>query len=238
MKVDILAVGIHPDDVELSCSGTILKHIAAGYRCGILDLTEGELGTRGTPELRKAEASKAAEILGVSFREVMNLRDGFFGNSNEEMLEVVKRIRRYQPDIVLCNAIDDRHPDHGRAAKLVAEACFYSGLRRIETLLEGNLQEAWRPKAVYHYIQDRYLTPDFAVDVTPFIDKKLEAIGAFSSQFYKPGTDEPVTPISTESFMEFVKAKMRVYGRDINAEFAEGFTVGRTIGVEDITLLR
>lgn len=238
MKVDILAVGIHPDDVELSCSGTLLKHIAMGHSAGILDLTAGELGTRGTPELRKAEAKKAAEILGVAFREIMDLKDGFFSGSNEEILEVAKRIRKYQPDIVLCNAVEDRHPDHGRSAKLVADACFYAGLRKIETTLDGQVQEPWRPRAVYHYIQDRHLAPDFVVDVTPFVEKKLESIRAFSSQFFDPKSQEPVTPISTESFMEFVKAKMRVFGRDINAEFAEGFTVNRTIGVEDLFGLR
>lgn len=238
MKIDILAVGVHPDDVELCCAGTLLKHMAMGHTTGILDLTEGELGTRGTPEIRKKEAMKAAEILGVSFREIMNLKDGFFTGSNEEMLEVVKRIRKYQPDVVLCNAITDRHPDHGRAAKLVAEACFYSGLRKIETVHEGVAQEVWRPKAVYHYIQDRHIRPDLAVDITPFVDKKTEAINAYSSQFFHPDSKEPVTPISTASFMEFVKARMREMGREINADFAEGFTVNRTIGVDDLLKLR
>lgn len=238
MKVDILAIGIHPDDVELSCAGTLLKHIAAGYSCGILDLTEGELGTRGSAELRRKEAARSAEILGVKVREIMNLRDGFFVTGDPDLTEVIKRIRKYQPEIVLCNAVSDRHPDHGRAAKLVSDACFYSGLRRIETALDGVAQKAWRPKAVYHYIQDRNLKPDIVVDVTPFVEKKIESIKAFSSQFFDPESKEPVTPISTADFLEFVKAKMRVYGRDIQAEFAEGFTVERVPGVEDLMKLR
>jgi bacillithiol biosynthesis deacetylase BshB1 len=173
MKVDILAIAIHPDDVELSCAGTLLKHIAAGYSCAILDLTEGELGTRGSAELRRKEAARSAEILGIKVREIMNLRDGFFVTGDADLTEVIKRIRKYQPEIVLCNAVSDRHPDHGRAAKLVSDACFYSGLRRIETSLDGVAQSTWRPKAVYHYIQDRSLKPDLVVDVTPFVDKKL-----------------------------------------------------------------
>jgi bacillithiol biosynthesis deacetylase BshB1 len=238
MKLDILAVGIHPDDVELSCSGTILKHIAAGYSVGILDLTEGELGTRGTPELRRKEAANSAAILGVDTREIMKLKDGFFTGDHLEILEIVKRIRKYQPEIVLCNAVCDRHPDHGRASKLVSEACFYAGLRKIETLHEGVQQSPWRPKAVYHYIQDRQLEPDFVVDVTPFIDKKIASIQAFSSQFYDPNSKEPMTPISSQHFLELVKAKMRVFARDIQVEFAEGFTVERTIGIDDIMQLK
>ncbi len=238
MKLDILAIGIHPDDVELSCAGTLLRHIAAGYTVGILDLTEGELGTRGTPELRREEAMKSASILGVSEREIMLLKDGFFTASHAEILEVVKRIRKYQPEIVLCNAITDRHPDHGRASKLISEACFYSGLKKISTQLDGTEQKVWRPKAVYHYIQDRQLTPDLVVDVTPFIDKKIEAIQAFSSQFFNPTSQEPITPISSQHFLECVKANMRVLGRDIQVEFAEGFTVERTMGVDDLMKLK
>jgi len=238
MKIDILAVGIHPDDVELSCAGTLLKHIAAGKTVGILDLTKGEMGTRGTPELRKQEAENAAKILGVKFREIMDLRDGLFKADEAEMMEIIKRIRKYRPEIVLCNAIEDRHPDHGRAAKLVADACFYSGLRRIETTFGDKKQEAWRPKAVYHYIQDRHIIPDFVVDVTPFVEKKMDAIKAFSSQFYDPDSKEPLTPIAGESFLEFVKARMRVMGRDINVDFAEGFTASRMIGVDDLFGLR
>lgn len=233
MKVDILAIGVHPDDVELSCSGTLLKHIAAGKTAGILDLTRGELGTRGTPEIRREEAMKSADILGVQFRDIMDLRDGFFDGGEAEMMAVLKKIREYRPEIVLCNATEDRHPDHGRAAKLVSEACYYSGLVKIKT---G--QDAWRPKAVYHYTQDRYIIPDFVVDVTAFVDKKIEAIKCFSSQFFDPNSKEPQTPISNESFLDFVKARMRVQGRDIGVDFAEAFTVSRTIGVEDLTALK
>ncbi len=238
MKLDLLAIGVHPDDVELSCSGTILKHIAAGYSAGILDLTAGELGTRGSAEIRKQEAMNAAAILGIKSREIMNLQDGFFTGSNEEMLEIVKRIRKYQPEIVLCNATTDRHPDHGRSAKLVSDACFYSGLQKILTTHEGVQQSAWRPKAVYHYVQDRNVIADIVVDVTPFVAKKLEAIQAYTSQFYDPKSKDPATPISSQDFMEFVKSKMRIYGRDILIEYAEGFTVERAVGVEDMMLLR
>src|ERR1035437_9510045 len=186
MKLDIFAIGAHPDDVELSCAGTILKHIALGKKCGILDLTAGELGTRGSAELRLTEATNAAKILGVSVRDNLKIADGFFKNDKEHQLEIIKKIREYQPEIVLCNAVSDRHPDHGRSAALVSEACYYSGLIRIETKLNGVNQQAWRPKAVYHYIQDRQLKPDFVVDVTSFFEKKMEAIQAFKSQFYNP----------------------------------------------------
>ncbi len=236
--IDILAIGIHPDDVELSCAGTLLKHIAAGYSAGILDLTKGELGTRGSAELRLEEAEAAAKILGVQFRDNLGLEDGFFKNDKINLYLLVEKIREYRPKIVLCNAIADRHPDHGRASQMVSEACFYSGLAKIETAFNKELQKPHRPVAVYHYIQDRNLKPDLVVDITPFIDKKIEAIMAFSSQFFDPQSKEPSTPISSPEFMETVKAKMRIYGRDIQAEFAEGFTVERTIGVDDLLLLK
>ncbi|GAB4135212.1 MAG: bacillithiol biosynthesis deacetylase BshB1 [Bacteroidia bacterium] len=238
MKVDILAFGVHPDDVELSCSGTILKHIDAGYTVGIVDLTQGELGTRGNAELRLKEAQNAAEILGVSFRINLGMQDGFFKNDQEHREKIIQVIRKYQPQIILCNAVHDRHPDHGRAGQLVSEASFYAGLRRIETYENGIIQEAYRPKAVYHYIQDRTLKPDFVVDVTPFVEGKINSIMAFSSQFFDPSSEEPVTPISTPEFLETVKSKMRVFGRDIMVEFAEGFTVDRTPGVENIMQLK
>lgn len=234
MKLDILAIGVHPDDVELSCAGTILKHIALGKKCGILDLTQGELGTRGSAELRKVEAANAAKILGVSVRENLKMADGFFKNDKEHQLEVIKKLRQYQPEIILCNAVSDRHLDHGRASQLVSEACFYSGLMKIETELNGVKQHAWRPKVVYHYIQDRLLKPDLLVDVTAFADKKMEAIQAFSSQFYNANSQEPVTPISVKNFLEFIRGKMAVLGRDICVDYAEGFTVERTIGVENL----
>lgn len=234
MKIDILAFGAHPDDVELSCAGTVLKHIKLGKKVGVVDLTRGELGTRGSAELRMKEAAKASEILGLSFCDNLNMQDGFFKNDKEHQIEIIKKIREYQPEIVLCNAIDDRHPDHGRAAKLVAEACFYSGLIKIETQFKGKQQQAWRPKAVYHYIQDRYIKPDFVIDVTDFTAKKMEAIKAFSSQFYDPQSKEPVTPISSEDFLEHVESRMRNFGRDIGVKYGEGFTAGRYIGVRNI----
>jgi N-acetylglucosamine malate deacetylase 1 len=236
--IDILAIGVHPDDIELSCGGTLLKHIAAGYSAGIIDLTQGELGTRGNAELRLREADAAAKILGVKFRENLGMADGFFRNDQAHQLRLIEKIREHRPKIVLCNAATDRHPDHGRAAQLVSEACFYSGLRKIETAFGKAVQEPWRPQAIYHYIQDRQLKPDLVVDVTPFHEKKLEAIRAFSSQFFKADSKEPQTPISTHDFLELVTAKMRVFGRDIGVEFAEGFTVERTIGVEDLVSLR
>ena len=238
MKLDILAIGVHPDDIELGCAGTILKHIAAGKKVGVLDLTHGELGSRGSGELRLVEAANSAKILGLSARDNLGFADGFFRNTKENQIEIIKILRKYQPDVVLCNAPKDRHPDHGRASELVSEACFYSGLVRIETELEGNNQDLWRPKAVYHYIQDRYLKPDFVVDVSDFVDQKIEAIMAFSSQFYNPESELPETPISSKKFMDFIKARMANFARDISTDYAEGFTVDRTIGVEDITQLK
>lgn len=226
--IDILAVGVHPDDVELSCSGSLLKHIAMGRTAGILDLTLGEMGTRGNAALRTREANAAATILGVQFRRQLDLGDCAFDNAHAQRLEIIKVLREHKPQIVLCNAVNDRHPDHSRAAKLVDDACFYSGLAKIDT---G--QAAWRPRAVYHYIQDNYLHPDFVVDVSDFADKKREAIMAFASQFYNPASKEPETSISTPEFLEAMFAKMSVWGRSINVRYAEGFTVNRYPGVND-----
>jgi N-acetylglucosamine malate deacetylase 1 len=234
MKLDILAIGVHPDDVELSCSGTILRHISQGKKCGILDLTSGELGTRGSGPLRLQEAAAAAQILGVAVRDNLGMADGFFRYDKEHQLQIIRKIREYQPEIILCNSISDRHPDHGRASQLVSEACFYSGLIKIETEINDEKQDAWRPKSVYHYIQDRTLKPDFVVDVTPFVDKKMEAIKAFRSQFYNPDSTEPESPISAKNFLDFVLGKMRIFGRDAGYDFAEGFTVERVPGVENI----
>jgi len=238
MKLDILAVGVHPDDIELGCAGTILKHIAIGKKVGVLDLTHGELGSRGSGELRLIEAENSAKILGLSARENLGFADGFFRNTKENQLEIIKILRKYQPDVVLCNAPKDRHPDHGRASELVSEACFYSGLVRIETEKDGINQELWRPKAVYHYIQDRFFKPDFVVDVSDFVDQKIEAIMAFSSQFYNPDSELPETPISSKKFMDFIKARMANFARDISTDYAEGFTVDRVIGINDITELK
>lgn len=234
MKLDILAIGVHPDDVELSCAGTILKHIALKKKVGMLDLTKGELGTRGSAEIRTKEAKKAAKILGVSFREQLDMADGFFANDEKHQLQIIEVIRKYQPEIILCNAVSDRHPDHGRAAKLVADACFYSGLVKIETKQGKKSQQAWRPKAVYHYIQDNFIHPDFVIDITKHMDKKMEAIHAFESQFYNPNSKEPATAISSPEFMEAVKAKSSIFGRSIGVRYAEGFTVSRTIGVNSL----
>lgn len=238
MKLDILAIGVHPDDIELSCSGTLLKHISLGKKCGILDLTSGELGTRGSGTLRLKEASTAAAILGVEIRDNLGMADGFFKNDQEHQLMIIKKVREYQPEIILCNAISDRHPDHGRAAQLVSEACFYSGLRKIETILNGKRQDIWRPKAVYHYIQDRQIKPDFVIDVSAFADKKMEAIKAFKSQFFDPESNEPESPISVKNFLDIVKGKMSIYGRDAGFDFAEAFTVERVPGINDLFHLR
>ncbi len=234
MKVDILAIGVHPDDVELSCSGTIAKHIAMGKTVGILDLSLGELGTRGNAELRTKEALQAAEILGVAFRTQLNFKDGFFENNEVHQKQIIEQLRKHQPEIVLCNAVSDRHPDHGRSAKLVADACFYSGLVKIETQHDAKPQKAWRPRAVYHYIQDHFIHPSFVVDVSPYLEVKHKSILAFSSQFYSPDSKEPETPISSKDFLASIDAKMAVLGRAIGVKYAEGFTVNRYPGVNSI----
>ena len=238
MKLDILAIGVDPDDVELGCGGTILKHVAAGYKVGILDLTVGELGTRGSGPLRLVEAENAKNILGVSVRENLGLRDGFFKNDEESQLKIIEIIRKYQPDVILANAPDDRHPDHGRAAQLTYDAYFLSGLRRIETSLNGETQKEWRPKSFFHYIQAKYLTPDFVVDVSEHFDKKMESIFAYKSQFHDPESKEPQTFISSPEFIEFVKSRYRDFGSSIGAEFAEGFIAKKIIGFDDITKVR
>ncbi|NND62372.1 MAG: bacillithiol biosynthesis deacetylase BshB1 [Flavobacteriaceae bacterium] len=234
MKLDILAVGAHPDDVEMSCGATLAKAISDGKSVGILDLTRGELGTRGSADLRKEEAAKAAEILGVSVRENLELADGFFQNDQESQLKVIEVIRKYQPEIVLCNAIDDRHIDHGKGSKLVSDACFLSGLVKIETALESNPQSPWRPKYVYHYIQWRELEPDFVVDVSGFMDIKMKAIRAYGSQFYDKNSKEPLTPISSKNATDSLEYRNRNLGRLINTEAAEGFTVERLPAVDSL----
>jgi bacillithiol biosynthesis deacetylase BshB1 len=237
MKLDILAFGAHPDDVELGCGATIAKEVSLGKKVGIVDLTQGELGTRGSAELRIIEANHAAEIMGVSIRENLGFYDGFFTNDKKHQLEIIKMIRKYQPEIVLCNAIDDRHIDHGKGSKLVSDACFLSGLVKIETVLEGKQQEKWRPKQVYHYIQWKNITPDFVTDVTGFIDKKTAAVLAYSSQFYDPKSTEPESPITSKSFMESMNYRARDLGRLIGVEYAEGFTSERYVAVENLSKL-
>ena len=233
-QVDILAFGAHPDDVELGCAGTIAKEISLGRKVGIIDLTEGELGTRGSVEIRYKESAKASEILGISFRINLKMRDGFFKNDEEHQIQVIRMIRKYRPKIVLCNAVDDRHIDHGKGAKLVSDACFLSGLKQIETVLDGEKQEAWRPNVVYHYIQWKDLKPDFVVDITGFMDKKVQAIMAYDSQFYNPNSDEMVTPIATKNFLDSIKYRSQDLGRLIGTDFAEGFTVERYLAVNSL----
>jgi bacillithiol biosynthesis deacetylase BshB1 len=235
MKLDILAFGAHPDDIELSCSGTIAKEVANGKKVGMIDLTRGELGTRGSKEIRDEEAKKAAKILGVALRENLNMRDGFFINDEKHQLEIIKIIRKYRPEIVLCNAIEDRHIDHGKGSKLVSDACFLSGLSKIETTIEGQKQEAWRPKQVYHYIQWNELKPDFVVDISNFIDKKIQSVLAYSSQFHNPNTNEPDTPITSKNFLDSITYRSQNLGRIIGKDHAEGFTVERFVAVNSIS---
>jgi bacillithiol biosynthesis deacetylase BshB1 len=235
MKVDILAIGVHPDDIELACSGTLLRHINAGYSVALLDLTEGELGTRGTPKLRFEEAQKAADLMGAIARENAGMADGFFLHNEENLRKIISVIRRFRPEIVIANALADRHPDHGRAASLAADACFFSGLRKIETLSnDGSIQDVWRPRAVYHSIQDYHMTPDFVVDISQFIEKKMELVRAFRSQFYDPESTEPDSPISGKDFLEFLYARAREFGRPAGYQFAEGFRATRLTGVKNL----
>ena len=224
MKVDILAIGAHPDDVELGCGGTLAKLILEGKKAAIVDLTQGELGTRGTNITRAQEAASASEILGISARENLKMKDGFILNSEEYQIQIVKMIRKYQPEIVLANAVDDRHPDHAKAAKLVSDACFLSGLVKIETELDGENQKQWRPKQVFHYIQWKHITPDFVIDISDFMEKKIEACLAYKTQFYDPDSKEPMTPIATKDFLESLTYRAQDLGRLSGVEFAEGFT--------------
>lgn len=235
MTVDVLAIGAHPDDIEMTCSGTILSLIAQGKTVAAVDLTRGELGTRGTPDIRAQEAAEGARIMKLSARENLGFRDGFFRNDEAHQLALIAKIRKYRPHIVLTNTPDDRHPDHGRAAELVVEACFYAGLRQIKTVDEqGNEQEAHRPIYVYHYIQDRSLKPDFVVDITPYWEGKIAAIKAYKSQFFNPDSDEPASYISGKSFMDFLESRTREHGHMIGVDFGEGFISRRMLGVSDL----
>lgn len=238
MKLDILAFGAHPDDVELGCSGTIAKEISLGKKVGIIDLTRGELGTRGSVEIRNSESAKASDILGIAARENLDMRDGFFVNDEAHQMKIIQMLRKYQPEIVLCNAIDDRHIDHGKGSKLVSDSCFLSGLRMIETSLDGENQAAWRPKVVYHYIQWKNLEPDLVVDISGFMDVKMESILAYSSQFYNPNTNEPESPISSKNFLDSVKYRAQDLGRIVGVDYAEGFTVERYLTVNSLSDLK
>ncbi len=237
MKLDILAIGVHPDDVELGCSGTLMKQIDAGYKVGILDLTKGELGTRGDAKTRLKEVEASSKVMGIKVRENLGFEDGFFLNDKAHQLEVIKVIRKYQPAVVLSNAKYDRHPDHGRAAQLAYDACFLAGLSKVETKLKGEKQKAFRPRALYHYIQAIHAEPDFVVDITPYYERKLKAILAFKSQFFNPDSTEPETFISSSEFLEFVRARAIHFGMPISAKYAEAFTVNRIPGIDDIMKL-
>lgn len=234
MKIDILAFAAHPDDIELSCSGTIMKQVHLGNKVGIVDFTKGELGTRGTAEIRMEEAKVASEIMGIQVRENLDFRDGFFEVDEKHLLSVIQIIRKFQPDVILANAASDRHPDHKRAGDLVSRANFLSGLRKIETV--G--QNPWRAKVVYRYVQDNYVNPDFIVDISGYEHRKLETIKAFKSQFYDVTSTEPATPISKADFLDFIMARSKEFGRAIHAEYGEGFTVERHIGIENLMQLK
>jgi bacillithiol biosynthesis deacetylase BshB1 len=231
MKLDILVFGAHPDDVELSCSGTILAEIAKGKKVGVVDLTQGELGTRGTLETRKKEATDAASIMKIDIRENLEMADGFFMNDEAHQRKIITSLRKYQPEIVLCNAPADRHPDHGRAADLVYTAAFLSGLMKIETSENSSLQKAWRPKYVFNYIQDRYFHPDFVVDITDVFEKKIEAIKAYKTQFFNPESKEPDTYISSPEFLESIIYRSKMFGKLIGVKYAEGFMSKKMIGI-------
>ena len=238
MKIDILAIGAHPDDVELGCSGTIAKEIANNKKVGILDLTKGELGTRGSAEIREKEAKDAAKILNVAFRENLNFKDGFFKNDEKHQLKLIQVIRKYKPDIILCNAIDDRHIDHPRGAKLVIDSCFLSGLKKIVTEYNNKEQEPWRPLNIYHYIQWKNLKPDFVVDISNFFEIKIKAVKSFKSQFYNENEPVQNTPISTKNFLDSIEYRARDLGRLTNVDYAEGFISARLPLIDSISVLK
>jgi bacillithiol biosynthesis deacetylase BshB1 len=234
-KVDLLVFGAHPDDIELGAGGMVAKEVSLGKRVGLVDLTQGELGTRGSASLRREEAYNALKILGADFRENMCLADGFFKNDKETQLKVIEVIRKYQPEIVVCNAVEDRHIDHGRASQLLSDSCFLSGLKKIETSdSDGNQQAPWRPKAVYHYIQWKDIRPDVLVDIGDFIEAKIESVKAYKSQFYDPNSKEPTTPISSKAFLDSISFRASDLGQMIGVKYAEGFTVERYMGVNSL----
>lgn len=238
MKLDLLAFGAHPDDIELGCGGTLLTHVAQGKKIGLIDLTLGELGTRGTPEIRLNEAADAAKILGASVRENLRMADGFFANDETHQKQIIRILRKYRPEIVLCNAPTDRHPDHGRGGQLVKHAAFLSGLRKIETEDEGHPQAPWRPKALYHYIQFYDLKPNFLVDISGVMEQKIASYQAHKSQFFDPQSKEPETLISKPDFLENIRGRARYFGQYIRAQYAEGFITDSYLGVDDLFALK
>nr|MBI1231136.1 bacillithiol biosynthesis deacetylase BshB1 [Cytophagales bacterium] len=233
-KLDILVIAAHPDDAELSCSGTIAAHIAQGFKVGILDLTQGEMGTRGTPAVRLQESEEAAKILGLTARHNLGFSDVFFSEDKAHQVAIARIIRKYKPEIVLANAVTDRHPDHGKGGSLASKACFASGLRMLETAWEGIPQEAWRPKSVFHYIQNNYIEPDFVVDISAYWDVKKASILAFKSQFYDPDSNEPESFISSPGFLDFIEARAKEFGHKISVKYGEGFTVERVPGIRNL----
>jgi N-acetylglucosamine malate deacetylase 1 len=240
MKLDILAIGVHPDDVELGCSGTLINEIKAGKKAGIVDMTQGELGTRGTIDTRYKESAEAAKIMGVEVRENLKMRDGFFENNEESKLKLISAIRRYQPSIVIGNVLHDRHPDHGRAGNLIAEASFLAGLSKIETKDDkGVLQDRWRPAYVLHYIQDWYHEPDILIDISDVFEQRMKAIEAYSTQFHTNASGDagPQTYISTPDFLESVIARARMFGKRIGVKYAEGFICEKKIGIRSLDAL-
>ncbi|MEQ8711643.1 MAG: bacillithiol biosynthesis deacetylase BshB1 [Cyclobacteriaceae bacterium] len=234
MKLDILVIAAHPDDAELSAGGTIIANVAKGRKVGIVDLTRGEMGTRGTPEIRLKEAAAAAEIMGVTLRDNLEFEDAFFTNDREHQLAIVRKIRAYQPELVIANAVSDRHPDHGKGSALISQACFISGLKRVETEVDGFQQEAWRPKNVYHMIQSNFIDPDFVVDVSDHWDKKMAAVRAYKSQFFDPDNKEPDTFISTPAFMNLIESRGVEMGQPVGFSYAEGFTIEKRMGIKDL----
>ncbi len=237
-KLDILAIGAHPDDIELGCAGTLIKHIELGFKVGAIDLTQGELGTRGNASLRLKEASDAAQIMGLAIRHNLNFEDGFITEDNKDyLMDIVKYIRLYRPSIVLCNAIDDRHPDHSRASKLVVKACFLAGLTKLETIYDGVTQNAWRPNQVLHYIQWKPIKADVIIDITGYLPSKIKAVKAYKSQFYDLNSEEPETPISSVQFLESVTYRASDLGRLIGVDYAEGFTSEKPIALDSLSHL-
>jgi bacillithiol biosynthesis deacetylase BshB1 len=238
MKLDLLAFGAHPDDVEISCAGTIIKHVSLGYKVGVVDLTRGEMGTRGTPQIRDAEAMAASEIMGLQIRENLDMPDGYFTNNEEHQHKVIRMLRKYQPDVVIANAIRDRHPDHGKGADLVRDSCFYAGLQKLVTEEDGKAQQPWRPRALYHYIQDQWIEPEILIDISDFWDLRMAAVLAFKSQFFDPNSKEPVTYISKPGFLDTLKFRAQTLGKMIGVSYAENFTSLRKPGVDHFFQLK